>query len=420
MDILQRVYYWAFKIEGDRSLRYAFTTLICISIVFIFTSTTVFAYQTKGGNLSYYPFRHIGFLCVAWICAAITSKVSPKIFNRFALFICIIGLCLGAITPLCGESLNGATRWLKIGFIQFQPSEISKIALIFFVAKVLSIHKKEPAKAFAPIVIATILAIAPILTENLSTVVLIVTTVTFLMIIGSIPIKKILTLGLSVLLIAAAYLYFVPEEYQMQRIKTWKARIERFIPGEDLSEDTGKNFQAEQARLAVAHSGLLGTGVGMSYVKNFLPMAYSDFIYSTILEECGAWGGIIVIALYLWLLVRAIRISQRCDSAFEIYLILGLTIVLCLQAFINMAVGVGLIPVTGQTLPLISMGGTSNVIVGGVLGVVFSVSAHLKPREVKVDASKEMKETTASTEFVSDDITPEEEDEVILSESRDN
>ncbi|MDO4460891.1 MAG: FtsW/RodA/SpoVE family cell cycle protein [Bacteroidia bacterium] len=422
MDFVLKAILSLVKIKGDKQLRYILGALMCISVVFVFTSTTVFAYQKQGGNLTFYPLRHMIFLGLSWLAAAFISKLSTKLFNRFALFICLIGIGLAWITPFCGVELNGATRWLEIGGIAFQPSEIAKIALIFFVAKVLSIHKKEPSKAFWPIVIATAFTVVPIIIANLSTALLIMSTVLGLMIIGSIPAKKITALGLVLLCAGIAYLYLLPQEYQMGRTSTWKGRVERFIGLEDDPvEDTGKNFQAEQARLAVAHSGLLGTGFGMSYVKNFLPMAYSDFIFSTILEECGAWGGVIVILVFLWLLVRAIQVAQRCDSAFEIYLILGLAIIICLQAFINMAVGVGLIPVTGQTLPLISMGGTSNVIVGGVMGVMLSISAHNMPKE-KVKETPKAKQETIHSEFVSDDITndDDEEENIEFSESRDN
>lgn len=406
MDLLYKLANALFKIKGDKQLRIVFITLMCISVVLVFTSTSVLAWQKQNGNLSYYPFRHIFYLALSWICTSLISRLDPKIFNRFAMFLCIIGIALSFLTFVCGVSINGSTRWIKLGAVQFQPSEIAKITLIFFVAKVLSIHKINPGKAFWPIVIATILIIVPIITQNLSTAVLIVTTVTAMVIIGSIPMKYLITSAVAVCGLVSVIVFVVPEQYQPERLKTWKGRVFRFADS-DSSGDSDKNYQAMQAKLAVAHSGFLGTGPGRSYVKNFLPMAYSDFVYSTILEECGIWGGLGVIVLFLWMLYRVIRIAQRCDSAFEIYLILGLAIILCLQAFINMAVGVGLIPVTGQTLPLISMGGTSNVIVGVVMGVIFSISSHNMPKEKQVTSTQKQE---VSSEFSNDDVDDDREE----------
>lgn len=395
-------------IEGDAQLRAIFYTLMCISIVVIFSASTTLAWQKQDGNLSYYPLHHVIYLFVSWVATYLVSKIDPKVFNRFAVFLCLIGIVLTMMTPFIGVSINGSTRWLRFSGIQFQPSEIAKITLIFFVAKVLSIHKKNPAKALWPIIIATLLVIGPILKDNLSTVLLIVATVGSMMIIGSVPIGRLMSLLIGLVTLATAYMYIVPEEYQMERIKTWKARFERFWSDDDDADDNGKNYQARQAELAVAHSGLLGTGPGKSYVKNFLPMASSDFVYSTILEEFGVIGGLGIIGLFIWLLYRVIRIAMRCDSAFEIYLILGLAIILCLQAIINMAVGVGLMPVTGQTLPLISMGGTSNVTVGIVMGVIFSVSSHNMPASSKQEAAPVQKD---DNEFSNDDVEDIEDNE---------
>lgn len=389
-----------FRIEGDRQLRWVFAVLVALSVLFITSSTTVLAYQKHSGDLTHYPITHCVLLLVSWVSCAVISKMDPKVFNRYAIFMCLAGLALVVMTMFIGVEINGSRRWLSLGFANLQSSEVAKIGLIFYVAKVLSVHRNDTKKAFLPIMVMTAVVCGPIVTENLSTVMLILFTVFSMMFIGKVPLKYTLGLVLLGLLIGYIVLYVVPEEYHFGRIPTWKGRIDRFLGL--VPDDGGLDFQAEQARLAVAHTGLIGSGPGRSYVKNFLPMAYSDFVYSTILEEYGLLGGIGAIVLYAMILIRSIRIVNKCDSAFEIYLVLGLAIVLNLQSIINMAVGVGLIPVTGQTLPLLSMGGTSNVIVASVLGVMFAISAQHQTANKDSVAAKPKK--VDNTEFVSDDI----------------
>lgn len=389
-----------FRIEGDRQLRWVFAVLVALSVLFITSSTTVLAYQKHSGDLTHYPITHCVLLLVSWVSCAVISKMDPKVFNRYAIFMCLAGLALVVMTMFIGVEINGSRRWLSLGFANLQSSEVAKIGLIFYVAKVLSVHRNDTKKAFLPIMVMTAVVCGPIVTENLSTVMLILFTVFSMMFIGKVPLKYTLGLVLLGLLIGYIVLYVVPEEYHFGRIPTWKGRIDRFFGL--VPDDGGLDFQAEQARLAVAHTGLIGSGPGRSYVKNFLPMAYSDFVYSTILEEYGLLGGIGAIVLYAMILIRSIRIVNKCDSAFEIYLVLGLAIVLNLQSIINMAVGVGLIPVTGQTLPLLSMGGTSNVIVASVLGVMFAISAQHQTANKDSVAAKPKK--VDNTEFVSDDI----------------
>lgn len=389
-----------FRIEGDRQLRWVFAVLVALSVLFITSSTTVLAYQKHSGDLTHYPITHCVLLLASWVSCAVISKMDPKVFNRYAIFMCLAGLALVVMTMFIGVEINGSRRWLSLGFANLQSSEVAKIGLIFYVAKVLSVHRNDTKKAFLPIMVMTAVVCGPIVTENLSTVMLILFTVFSMMFIGKVPLKYTLGLVLVGLLIGYIVLYVVPEEYHFGRIPTWKGRIDRFFGL--VPDDGGLDFQAEQARLAVAHTGLIGSGPGRSYVKNFLPMAYSDFVYSTILEEYGLLGGIGAIVLYAMILIRSIRIVNKCDSAFEIYLVLGLAIVLNLQSIINMAVGVGLIPVTGQTLPLLSMGGTSNVIVASVLGVMFAISAQHQTANKDSVAAKPKK--VDNTEFVSDDI----------------
>lgn len=390
-----------FKIEGDKQLRWVYYILLAFSVVLVLSSTTALAYAKRLGDLAYYPIAHGTLLMLSWVSCAVISKMDTKIFNRYAIFMCLAGLGLVVLTMFMGVEINGSRRWLNLGFANLQSSEVAKIGLIFYVAKVLSVHRNDTKKAFLPIMIMTAVVCGPIVTENLSTVLLIVMTVFSMMFIGKVPLRYMIGIVLLGLLIGYVVLYLIPPEYQFGRIPTWRGRIDRFFGL--VPDDGGLDFQAEQARLAVAHSGLMGSGPGHSYVKNFLPMAYSDFIFSTILEEYGMWGGFLAVVLYFMILVRAVRIISKCDSAFEIYLALGLAIVLNLQAIINMAVGVGLMPVTGQTLPMLSMGGTSNVIVGSVLGVIFAVSAKNQTVQKESEAVKKPK-SKDNTEFVSDDI----------------
>lgn len=371
--------------KGDKWLLSAVFFLVVLSALVVYSSTSALAYQKMHGDTSYYLFRHCSMLIGGLVCLAVASNIKPKIYFGLSAFMIIISVILLVMALVAGASINGSSRWIRLGALSFQPSEIAKISLLLFAARELARNDSDPDKAFWPIVIASGLVCGLILFENLSTFILVATSVGLLMIMGRISLSKIFLLGGGLAAFVALIIYFAPLVSQAPgagRVVTWRARIERFIGSEESSttrqHHPGDKTQEEQALTAVSTGGLTGRGPGNSYMKNFLPMAYSDFIFSTILEEYGIWGGLLVVAAYFIIIARTREIAVNCRRSFHLFAVAGLGTLLTLQALINMMVGVGLMPVTGQTLPMVSMGGTSNLITGVTFGIMLSISEETK------------------------------------------
>jgi cell division protein FtsW len=278
------------------------------------------------------------------------------------------------LTLILGTSLNSASRWLTLPGIGLtvQTSDFAKLALIMYVARMLS-QKQDVIDdyklAFLPIIIPIALVCILILPANFSTSALLFLTTFILMFIGRINVKHLLSLVGIGILAMSLFVMIALYTNRSGRIGTWKHRIENYI-----NDEGDGNYQVKQSKIAIATGGFLGKGPGNSTQRNFLPHPYSDFIYAIVIEEYGAVGAIIVLFLYLYLLFRAAVIVRKCDRTFPAFLTIGLVISLVFQAMINMAVAVNIIPVTGQTLPLISMGGSSILFTGIALGIILSVS----------------------------------------------
>ena len=339
--------------------------------------------------------------------------IPPKYFSLLILGV-PFSVVLLVITMFLGEDVNGAQRWLGIGAFTIQPSEIAKISLIGFVAFFLSRMKPENTNLIFKIVIIAISATCGcILTENLSTALLLGIVCFMMLIIGQVPWKKIgliVLVCVSALIILLLSLSFLPDSILPGRFSTWKARIERH--GEDSNvvigengttkyEITDQNYQITHAKIAIANGGIVGLP-GSGVERDFLPQAYSDFIFAIILEEMGLIGGLFVLFLYLVLLIRAGILASKCDKKFPRYLILGSALMLGLQGFINMAVAVDLIPVTGQPLPLVSRGGTSTIITCIYFGIILSCSSSIN----NIEAHEDVDESIANINI--DDIPTDE------------
>ncbi len=368
---------WGY-IKGDRYIIYAIVFLTVVSFLAVYSASSVLAYQKMGGNTTFYPLRHLTMLIGGFVIMAATSNVHPKYFAGLAELMLGVGVLMLIATMIIGSSVNGSSRWLDLGFVSFQPSEFAKISLIIFVAKMLAKHEKHPDDAFLPCIMATAIVCGIIMFENLSTCLLIAMSVVSLLFIGRISMSKLAAIGLLAAICVSLLIVFADQVHPVfPRAKTWRARIERFTQDKSPENDKADNdYQAQQALAAVSISGILGSGPGNSYMKNFLPMAFSDFIFSIILEEYGLWGCLLILIAYITILARARIMAGNSNVPFHIYTITGLAILLSLQALINMMVGVGLMPVTGQTLPMISMGGTSNFITGFAYGIILSISNH--------------------------------------------
>lgn len=368
-------------VKGDKQMIGAIIFLVVVSLLAVYSSTSALAYQKMHGDTSFYLVRHLSMLVAGVVALIATSNVNPRFFSGMSVIMLVCSVILLGAALVAGSSINGSSRWIRLGGITFQPSEIAKVSLMLFTARELAKHDDDPDRAFWPIVIASGAVCGLIMLENLSTFILVASSVGILMVIGRISLVKMGLLASGISLLVGVVIYFAPTVSEAfppaKRALTWRARIERFV-GDSEEADGGarrnSKTQEEQALTAVSTGGLAGRGPGNSYMKNFLPMAYSDFIFSTILEEYGIWGGLLVVAAYFVIFARSRIIAIQSKKAFHLYTASGLGVMLTIQAFINMMVGVGLMPVTGQTLPMVSMGGTSNLITGVTFGIILSIS----------------------------------------------
>jgi cell division protein FtsW len=346
-----------------------------ISILAVYSSTGTLAYKVRGGNTGYYLIKQLIFLALGIFIIIATSAVPYKYYSRMAQIFLFIAIPILALTLVTGPSINEARRWLTLPGTGFtiQPSDFAKLAIIMYVARILSLRQDQITEfkgAYFQIIWPVVLVCGLIMPANLSTAAILFVTAMALMFVGRIPFKFLaLTIGgglLVLTLFISISLYF----NKGGRIATWKNRIENFVSG----EETDDNFQVNRAKIAVVNGGLIGRGPGNSTQRNYLPHPYSDFIYAIIIEEYGLVGGTFVLFLYIWLFFRAGLIVRRSTRTFAALLALGLSMGLVLQAMINMAVAVNLVPVTGQTLPFVSMGGSSILFTSIALGMILSVS----------------------------------------------
>ena len=348
------------------------------SLLTVYSATGALAYKYQGGNTSHYMFKQLMSIGFGFGIIIAMSNISLRYYSRFSILFLYAAILLLAYTMAKGVSLNEASRWTKIPLIgiSFQPSEIAKLAIIIFVARVLGKHQGDKAalsKSFWSIMIHTLIVVGLIFKDNLSTAVLIFGVVMIMMFIGNIPFKYLFgTAGVSIALLAIILL-MAPRVDFLHRAETWTARVERFFSPEE-AENKELNYQSDQAKIAIASGGLFGKGPGNSEQRNFLPHPYSDFIYAIIGEEYGFWGAFFILFAYIVLLGRVGVIVRRSSRTFPAFIALGLGFLLVAQAFINMGVSVGIFPVTGQPLPLVSMGTTSIFSTCVAFGAILCVS----------------------------------------------
>jgi cell division protein FtsW len=361
-------------IKGDRIIWIVILTLLVISLLSVYSSTGSLAYQHRSGNTFYYLFRQLKFILLGLLIIYFVHLIPYRAFSKVSVFALYLSIPLLLLTLVAGTNINEATRWLQIPGtgLTIQPSDFAKIALVMYVAKILSVNQnniKDFRGVFGKISIAIVGTCVLILPANFSTAAIIFATAFSLMFVGRIPVRYLALLvftGVFALSIFVGGALLLNKE---GRISTWKNRIEAYMDGE------GDNYQADQAKVAIVQGGMFGKGPGNSTQRNLLPHPYSDFIYAIIIEEYGSLiGGALMVALYLWLFFRAGLIVRRSKSTYGAFLAFGLSLGLVLQAFVNMAVAVGLVPVTGQTLPLVSMGGSSIFFTSLATGMILSVS----------------------------------------------
>lgn len=361
-------------IKGDRVIWAVATLLAIFSILVVYSSIVTLAYKYQGGNTEFYLLKHSIILMIGFALMYFAHKLNYRYYSRMSQLALYLAVPLLLLTLLTGASINDASRWLVIPVINqtFQTSDLAKLALIMFLARMLSRkqeHIKDFNQAFLPIMIPVLLVCGLILPANFSTAAMLFVTCLVLMFIGRINLAYIISLISIGLVCLVIFIAIVMNSDIDSRVGTWKARIENYIDGGSQA-----NYQAEQSKIAIATGGIMGKGPGHSTQRNFLPQAYSDFIFATVIEEYGLFGGFFILLLYLILFYRGILIAKKAPRTFGSLLAVGLSFSLVFQAMINMAVAVNLFPVTGQPLPMVSMGGTSIWFTCLAIGIILSVS----------------------------------------------
>ncbi len=372
------------RTKGDRWIWIIIILLSMVSIMAVYSATGAIAYKKGVTVEKYLLYKHVIFVLLGIAMIYIAHLLDYKYYAGISKILMIVTLPLLLYTLVFGQSLNDASRWVKIPVINltFQTSDLAKLALITFLARMLTRKQeniKDVRRAFLPIMGSVCVVFILIALANLSTALMLFGVSILLLIIGRISIKQILTVCAGGLVLLLFVVFLGP------RRETYKSRINSFLHPELQHSD--KTYQSDHAKIALATGGVLGKGPGNSTERNFLPHPYSDFIFAIIIEEYGTVGGLAIIVLYLVLLYRCVRIVTRSPKAFGALLAAGLSFSLTIQAFANMAVAVGLGPVTGVPLPLVSMGGTSMIFTSIAFGIILSVS-----RDVEENGSSVKKE----------------------------
>lgn len=397
------------RMRGDRVIWSVVLVLAFVSLLAVYSSTRSLAYKMDK-NASYYLVKQLSVLAVGLLIIYFVHKVNYTKFAKLSVLAYVISLPLLLYTLFFGAEINSGSRWIRLPVINltFQTSDLAKLALFMFLARLLSIKQgsiKDFKKGFLPVLIPVGLTCILIAPANLSTALMLGATCCILFFIGRVQVKHIGMLALAGI-IGVLAIYGISKATGFGRAATWEKRIADFRGGSD--ENGGKKeevFQVQQAKIAIANGGIFGRGPGHSLQRDYLPEAYSDFIYSSIIEEYGLVGGAILVILYLTFLWRSIIIFRRCPYAFGAFLAVGLSITLVFQAMLNMAVNVHLVPVTGLTLPMVSMGGSSIWFTSIAIGIVLSVSRYVDEMEGKGASTIPDKNSKLHIE------TPDEDDE---------
>jgi cell division protein FtsW len=373
-----------------------------MSLLVVYSSTGTLAYKLSKSTESYL-FKQVVFIGIGVALIYFAHLVNYTVYSRIAIFLFLASIPLLLYTLLFGSSINEANRWIKLPIINltFQTSDMAKLALFMYLGRQLSRKQqviKDWRKGFVPLIVPVIIICGLIAPANLSTALLVGATSLLLMFIGRASLKHIgFVVGLAAIpvaiLIMIAVSYYDKDEGRSRdlpamltkgRVETWIKRVQSFI----YADKQESAYQVQQAKIAIAKGGVTGLGPGNSEARNFLPHPYSDFIYAIIIEEYGLVGGAFVLFIYLAFLFRCIRLFKNCPYAFGAFLALGLSFTLVIQAMANMAVNVNLFPVTGVTLPLVSMGGSSFLFTCVAIGIILSVSRNVEQLEGKKAASE--------------------------------
>jgi cell division protein FtsW len=387
------------KTKGDKVIWALVVLLALVSLLAVYSATGSLAYKNYRGNTEIYLFKQVAFIIAGILVIYFAHLVNYTFYSRAAKIAFLVSLPLLFYTLFFGVKMNEGSRWIRLPLVNMtmQTSDFARLALFMFLARLISKKQdviKDLRKGFIPVITPVIITCALIAPANLSTALLLGASCLMLLFIGRVSMKHILaTIGIAmipiILLISAAVIrhgkgakeeIVAPTKTSssalLGRVDTWVSRMEGFIYGsKEVDNDA---YQVNQAKIAISKGGVLGVGPGNSTTRDYLPQAYNDFIYAIIIEEYGLIGGAFIMFIYLVFLYRCIRIYKRCPYAFGAFLALGLSFTLAIQAVANMAVTVNLFPVTGVTLPLVSMGGTSFIFTCLAIGIILSVSRNVE------------------------------------------
>ncbi len=365
------------SVKGDRAIWAIFVILSLFSILAVYSATGTLAHLNKEGNTEAYLIKHFGILVVGMLITWLFHRIHYKRFANWAPMMLALSVPLLLFTVLMGADINDARRWIMIPGtgLTFQSSDFAKLALIVYVARSISARQeyiKDFKNAFLPIILPVLLICLLIAPANFSTAFLLFFVCILMMIVGRVDIRFI---GLLMLLgiVGFGLLLLLGQVFPgFVRVDTWVTRISDFM------EKPDEVYQVVQSKIAIANGGWLGEGPGNSIQRNYLPSPYSDYIYAIICEEYGVLGGAVLIGIYLFLFFRIIRLVTKSSKAFGAMVALGLSLLLVIQAYLNIGVAVNLLPVTGQTLPMVSMGGTSILFTCVAFGIMLSVSKYME------------------------------------------
>lgn len=389
------------KTKGDKVIWALVVLLALVSLLAVYSATGSLAYKNYKGNTEVYLFKQIMFIVIGIGVVYFAHLVNYTIYSRIATILFILVIPLLLYTLFFGVRMNEGSRWIRLPLINMtmQTSDLAKLALFMYLARLLSRKQdviKDFKKGFVPVVLPVLIICMLIAPANLSTALLLGASCMMLLFIGRARAKHILwVMGLALipilfLVIAAVARHQADEDETtvakkassglFGRVDTWIGRVENFIYS-SKEADNDEMYQVNQAKIAIAKGGVLGVGPGNSTTRDYLPQAYNDFIFAIIIEEYGFAGGVFIVFIYLVFLYRCIRIFKRCPFAFGAFLALGLSFTLAIQAVANMAVTVNLFPVTGVTLPLVSMGGSSFIFTCLAIGIILSVARNVEQLE---------------------------------------
>lgn len=384
------------RLSGDRVIWIVVFLLSLISIALIYSSSSSLAYKEKTTNFAFL-IKQIQFVLMGLVALYLCYKI-PLGWYRFLAYPALgLSIILLALTPIIGQEINGARRWINLGFTTFQPAEMAKIAIVLYLARALEVSKLNTFKEFLlkiiiPIGVTCIL----ILIGSVSAALFVGMISLLMLIIAGVKWNYIFKAGgIALCALLLIILLHIAGLQLFSRLDTALSRLIRFgssnevteeLTPEEKQKEADKTYQADMAKVAISSVGILGKGPGKSTQRYFLPHPYSDYIYTIIIEEYGLAGGVFVLMLYLWFLFRCVILAKNCTKVFSALTVAGLGLLITVQATLHILVNVGYLPVTGHTLPLLSLGGTSLVILSCAFGIILSVS-----RTIDVSSQKKQK-----------------------------